>query len=284
MYSSAIRTLTLISDVEMTWMLMPLSASVLNMRWATPAWLRMPTPITDTLTTLLSASAARDMLAAGQAADLIVGNNVLAHVPDLHDFIEGIKLLLKPAGVLTLEFPHLLRLVEENQFDTIYHEHFSYFSFLTARRALERHGLAVFDVEELPTHGGSLRLLRGPRGPRQRRGRPARPGCATLEVREMEAGLSRAHRPPRLPASKVEATKRDLLTFLIRAKQEGKKVVGYGAPAKGNTLLNYCGVREDFIEFTVDRSPHKQGRFLPGHPHPHPGARGAPSRPGPTTS
>jgi SAM-dependent methyltransferase len=216
-----------------------------------------------TLVRFFGVAAARDMLAAGQAADLIAGNNVFAHVPDLHDFIEGIKLLLKPAGVLTLEFPHLLRLVEENQFDTIYHEHFSYFSFLTARRALERHGLAVFDVEELPTHGGSLRLFVGHAGHGSDGARPLSARVRELEVLEMEAGFHEltGHLGFR---DKVEATKRDLLTFLIRAKKEGKKVAGYGAPAKGNTLLNYCGVREDFIEFTVDRSPHKQGRFLPG--------------------
>jgi 2-polyprenyl-3-methyl-5-hydroxy-6-metoxy-1,4-benzoquinol methylase len=196
----------------------------------------------------------------GRRADLIVGNNVLAHVPDLHDFIQGMKLLLHPQGTITLEFPHLLRLVKENQFDTIYHEHFSYFSLLTARRALARHELTVFDLEELPSHGGSLRLY------------ARHAGSGPTEVSERVRAVELAERAAGFEElagylgfhARVAAAKRDLLGFLIAAKQEGKRVVGYGAPAKGNTLLNYCGIREDLLEFTVDRSPHKQGRFLPG--------------------
>jgi SAM-dependent methyltransferase len=204
--------------------------------------------------------AAADLRAEGKAANLIVANNVLAHVPDLHDFVGGIRALLARGGVLTVEFPHLLRLVAGNQFDTIYHEHFSYFSFLTARRALESHGLLVFDVDELPTHGGSLRVYaRVAEDP----GEVVSDRVAALARREAEAGYAElaGYRDFR---TKVEATKRDALAFFIRARQEGKTIAGYGAPAKGNTLLNYCGIRQDFLDFTVDRSPHKQGRFLPG--------------------
>ncbi len=197
---------------------------------------------------------------AGKSADLIIGNNVLAHVPDLHDFVGGMKILLKPTGVVTVEFPHLMRLVAENQFDTVYHEHFSYLSFLTASRAFAEHGLTVFDVEDLPTHGGSLRVFARHA---EDASKPVTDRVRELERREAAAGFDRLEtylqfRP------KVETVKRDLLEFLIGARRAGKRVVGYGAPAKGNTLLNYCGVREDFIDFTVDRSPHKQGLFLPG--------------------
>ena len=192
----------------------------------------------------------------GRGADLVVGNNVLAHVPDLNDFVAGIAALLKPDGVVTMEFPHLLRLIEETEFDTIYHEHFSYFSFLTVRDVFARHGLTLFDVEELPTHGGSLRIY-GARD-RQETERPA----ALLE-REREAGLDA---PAVYEAfdERVREAKRSLLEFLIEAKRTGRTVVGYGAAAKGNTLLNYCGIRTDFLDYVVDRSPHKQGLFLPG--------------------
>jgi SAM-dependent methyltransferase len=192
----------------------------------------------------------------GSGADLIVGNNVLAHVPDLNDFVAGIAALLKPGGVVTMEFPHLLRLIEETEFDTIYHEHFSYFSFLTVREVFAHHGLTLFDVEELPTHGGSLRIYGAVDRPETER-----PG--ELLARERDAGLDA------MPAyeafdERVREAKRSLLAFLIEAKRERRSVVGYGAAAKGNTLLNYCGVRSDFLDYVVDRSPHKQGLFLPG--------------------
>ncbi len=196
----------------------------------------------------------------GWAADLIVGNNVLAHVPDVNDFVKGLKVLLKPTGLITMEFPHLLRLMEENQFDTIYHEHFSYFSFLAVEQVFARHGMKLFDVEELPTHGGSLRIYAAHQ---EDVSKTIGPRAKELKSREQAAGFGRLdHYLSFGPV--VEATKRKLLTFLIAAKQEGKRVVGYGAPAKGNTLLNYCGVRTDLMEYTVDRSPHKQGHFLPG--------------------
>jgi 2-polyprenyl-3-methyl-5-hydroxy-6-metoxy-1,4-benzoquinol methylase len=197
---------------------------------------------------------------AGRSPDLIAANNVLAHVPDLNDFVGGLKLLLAPAGIVTVEFPHLQRLIDENQFDTIYHEHFSYFSLLTAERIFAHHGLTVFDVEELPTHGGSLRLyLRHA----ESAAHPVSAAVGTLRRRELDAGLAGAE-PYRRFAETVAATKGAVLEFLIGARRAGKKVVGYGAPAKGNTLLNYCGIRSDMIAFTVDRSPHKQGLLLPG--------------------
>jgi SAM-dependent methyltransferase len=203
---------------------------------------------------------AEELAAAGTQADLLIANNVLAQVPDLCDFVAGMKILLKPQGVLTLEFPHLLRLIEENQFDTIYHEHFSYFSFLTARRICGAHGIVLFDVEELPTHGGSLRVF----------GRHANdtskavtPRVSELEAKEQAEGLERVESYC-LFSEKVSRAKRKLLQCLIRAKEEGKSIVGYGAPGKGNTLLNYCGAGKDLIDYTVDRNPYKQGRFTPG--------------------
>jgi SAM-dependent methyltransferase len=204
-------------------------------------------------------SAAR-MVEEGLQADLVCGNNVLAQVPDLNSFVAGIKLLLAPGGVLTIEFPHLFQLMEHNQFDTIYHEHFSYFSFTAVHRIFAAHGLELWDVEELGTHGGSLRIY----------GRHAENGA--LEVTERVAEL--LEREQRLGVddlatyasfgAKVEATKRKLLRFLIDARDDGKTVVGYGAPGKGNTLLNYCGIRSDLLEYTVDRSPSKHGFYLPG--------------------
>ena len=196
----------------------------------------------------------------GWTADLIIGNNVLAHVPDLNDFVRGLKVLLKPTGLITMEFPHLLQLVEQNQFDTIYHEHFSYFSFIAVERVFSRHGMKLFDVEELPTHGGSLRIYACHGNDISK---PTQARAKELKSREEAIGFgSISHYLSFGP--QVEATKRKLLSFLIAAKQEGKHVVGYGAPAKGNTLLNYCGIRNDFVDYTVDRSPHKQGHFLPG--------------------
>lgn len=199
-----------------------------------------------------------ERLATERRADLIAANNVLAHVPDLNDFVAGLKHLLAPDGVLTIEVPHLLRLIQQRQFDTIYHEHFSYFSFLTARRALAEHGLQVYDVRELSTHGGSLRLYVAHEH--------ARPVCASVErlrCEEVRAGLDRLETYLAFDAQ-VQLVKRGLLKFLITASEQGELVVGYGAPAKGNTLLNYCGVRTDLLAFTVDRSPHKQNRYLPG--------------------
>jgi SAM-dependent methyltransferase len=201
---------------------------------------------------------ARAMRAAGQTADLLLGNNVLAHVPDLNDFVAGMAIVLKAEGTLTMEFPHLLQLVANVQFDTIYHEHFSYFSLHTVERVFARHGLELFDVEELPTHGGSLRIFGRHRG----RG-PIGTAVASVKAKERAAGLDRLDGYKGFAAT-VARTKRALLSFLIAAKADGKTVVGYGAPAKGNTLLNYCGVRGDFLDYTVDASPHKQGLLLPG--------------------
>ena len=200
---------------------------------------------------------ARRLAADGQA-DLIVGNNVLAHVPDLNDFVAGMHVLLASEGAITMEFPHLERLVEERQFDTIYHEHFSYFSLLTVRRVFAAHGLTVFDVEELPTHGGSLRIYACHAG-----ARPVTDSVRELEAREERAGYT--HLDTYLAFGEfVRQEKRDILEALIGLKNESKRIVGYGAPAKGNTLLNFCGIGTEFIDFTVDRNPHKQGRYLPG--------------------
>jgi len=213
-----------------------------------------------TLVKFFGTKTAVDLAAAGRKADLILGNNVLAHVPDLNDFVRGMSLLLKPGGVVTMEFPHLLRLMVESQFDTIYHEHFSYLSFLVAERVFAAHGLTLFDVDEMPTHGGSLRIYARHA---INAALPVSTKVAELREREGAAGLERAD-TYRAFAEQVRSAKRGLLKFLIGAKEAGKRVVGYGAPAKGNTLLNYCGVRTDLLEYTVDRSPHKQGRFLPG--------------------
>jgi SAM-dependent methyltransferase len=201
---------------------------------------------------------ARRLQAEGLGADLIAANNVLAHTPRLNDFVDGLRIALKPAGRATLEFPHLVRLIAENQFDTIYHEHFSYFSLSTVRRVFAAHGLEIFDVEELETHGGSLRIYARHAGSGEISERVA----AVLE-RERALGVETVEYYADF-AERVRETKRKLLDFLIDARRRGRTVVGYGAPAKGNTLLNYCGVRADFLDYTVDKSPHKQGRFLPG--------------------
>jgi len=211
------------------------------------------------LVKFFNAQTARE-LAARRKADLLLGNNVLAHVPDLNAFMQGMPLLLAADGVITMEFPHLLNLIEQNQFDTIYHEHFSYFSFLAAERIFAQHGITLFDVQELTTHGGSLRIFGRHQADASRR---VEASVAALKDKERRAGLDRID-TYRDFAARVARTKRRLLEFLVRAKDEGKRIVGYGAPAKGNTLLNYCGVRSDFLDFTVDRSPHKQGRYLPG--------------------
>lgn len=202
---------------------------------------------------------AQDLLDEGKQADLIAGNNVLAQVPDLNDFVGGMKLLLKPQGVITLEFPHIERLIGENQFDTIYHEHFSYFSLTTIEIMAAKHGLRVFDVEELPTHGGSLRVYLGHVDSGHR---PTAAVSALLE-RERQAGLKEMAVYTSF-ADRARRAKRDLLMFLVSAKNEGKTICGYGAPGKGNTLLNYCAIGTDFLDFTVDRNPYKHGRFTPG--------------------
>jgi hypothetical protein len=213
-----------------------------------------------TVVTFFGKDAARELRARGKAPNLIVGNNVLAQVPDVNDFVAGIKILLAPSGVVTLEFPHLIRLMEDNQFDTIYHEHFFYFSLLAAVKIFAAHGLRVFDVEELPTHGGSLRIY----------------GChAENPQHQVTAQYSRLinrEKSARLDqldtyrgfSEQVKETKRKLLSFVIDVKRNGKTIAGYGAPGKGNTLLNYCGIRSDFIEYVVDRNTYKQGKFLPG--------------------
>jgi len=213
-----------------------------------------------TLTTMFRTEVARELAAAGTRADLLCGANVLAQVSDPNDFVGALKILLKPRGVITIEFPHLMRLMEENQFDTIYHEHFSYFSFITAERIFAAHGLTLFDVEELPTHGGSLRIYARHV---EDEGKPVGARVPELRAREEIAGFTRLDRYASF-GEQVKETKRKLLDFLITAKRQGKSVAGYGAPGKGNTLLNYCGIRTDFLDYTVDRSPHKQGKFLPG--------------------
>ncbi len=214
----------------------------------------------DTLVKFFGVDTAKELAAKGCKADLLLGNNVLAHVPDLNDFVAGMKILLKPGGVITMEFPHLLRLMRENQFDTIYHEHFSYFSFLTVAKVFGRHGLTLFDVQSLSTHGGSLRIFvrHSEDGSKQ-----VASAVEDLLREERAAGLDKLSTYDEF-AEKVRRTKRRFLQFLVQAKESGKSIVAYGAPAKGNTLLNYCGVRSDFIDYAVDRSPHKQGMFMPG--------------------
>jgi len=213
-----------------------------------------------TLVKFFGERTARELVAEGKRPDLLCGANVLAQVPDPNDFVEGLRVLLKPGGVVTFEFPHLVRLMAENQFDTIYHEHFSYFSFLSAEAIFAAHRLVLFDVEELPTHGGSLRIYARHADDEAR---PVTERTRSLRQREVDLGLTRMETYQGF-GEQVKETKRKLLEFLIGAKRAGKKVVGYGAPGKGNTLLNYCGVRTDFIDFTVDRNPYKQGKFLPG--------------------
>lgn len=212
-----------------------------------------------TMTVFFGVETARELKNKGMQADLLVGNNVLAHVPDINDFVGGMKILLKPHGIITMEFPHLLQMMEWNQFDTIYHEHFSYFSLVTIRKIFEKHGLAIFDVEELSTHGGSLRIY----AQHAEETRPVSERVSSLVEREINIGLNRVETYSAF-SGKVRETKRNLLKLLIRIKRDGRSVAGYGAPAKGNTLLNYCGIRHDFIDYTVDISPHKQGRYLPG--------------------
>jgi SAM-dependent methyltransferase len=203
---------------------------------------------------------ARELVAEHGKPDLLLGNNVLAHVPDLNDFVGGMKTLLKADGIITMEFPHLDRLMRENQFDTIYHEHFSYFSFITVERVFAAHGLTLFDVEELPTHGGSLRIYARHADDHSKETSPQVPELRSREL---------AHRYDRLETyaafeEQVKETKRRILSLLIDIKRSGKSIAGYGAPGKGNTLLNYCGIRQDFLDFTVDRNPYKHGKYTPG--------------------
>jgi 2-polyprenyl-3-methyl-5-hydroxy-6-metoxy-1,4-benzoquinol methylase len=213
-----------------------------------------------TLVKFFDKQLAHELVASGIRADLLVGNNVLAHVPKLNDFVEGMKILLNPRGLITLEFPHLMRLMEESQFDTIYHEHFSYFSLITVEQVFAAHGLTLMDVEELSTHGGSLRIYGRHT---EDCSKPVSFRIGDLKTREEIAGLTRLETFQSF-SEMVKETKRHLLDFLIAAKRKRKSVVGYGAPAKGNTLLNYCGIGSDFIDYTVDRNPHKQDHFLPG--------------------
>jgi SAM-dependent methyltransferase len=213
-----------------------------------------------TLVKFFGVETAHELAEAGIQADLVLGNNVLAQVANLNSFVEGIRIILKPRGVCTIEFPHLLKTMAGNQFDQIYHEHFSYFAGLTAEKIFAAHGMRIFDVEELWTHGGSLRIYACHDGDEAH---PSLPSVSELAHREREAGLHRLETYADF-ADRVRGTKRKLLSFLIEAKSRGKSVAGYGAPGKGNTLLNYCGIRTDFLDYTVDRNPYKQGKFLPG--------------------
>ena len=213
----------------------------------------------ETLDEFFDANLAERLVQEGKKADLIIGNNVLAHVPDINDFVKGLKIALNPGGVVTMEFPHLMRLVEGNQFDTIYHEHFSYFSFHSVRRIFEKHGMVIFDVEELSTHGGSLRIyaMHDEDG-----SKPVMPNVAALLGKEATRKMLKLNYYLDFQ-QKADKVKYALVSFLMEQKKHRKKVAAYGAAAKGNTLLNYCGVKKDLIEFVVDASPHKQGKFLP---------------------
>lgn len=212
-----------------------------------------------TISAFFGTRLAQQLVLEARAADLVVANNVLAHVPDINDFVNGIRCLLKANGVATLEFPHIERLMAENQFDTIYHEHFSYLSATVVERVARMHGLRLFDVEKLSTHGGSLRVYLA------HQESPHATSMRVPELIELEEGLGLQSLTGYGSFSeKVKQVKRELLSFLIAAKKEGKRICGYGAPGKGNTLLNYCGIGTDFLDFTVDRNPHKHGRYTPG--------------------
>ncbi len=213
-----------------------------------------------TLVRFFGRQVAKELAAEGRTADLVAGNNVLAQVPDLNDFVEGLKILLKPDGVLTLEFPHLLRLIELNEFDTIYHEHFSYFSLISTSKIMEAHGLRVFDVEELKSHGGSLRVYACRASSKAH---AVAPSVQKVMTDEIHAKLDSIEGYESF-ARQVKETKLELVHFLLTAAKQGKKVAGYGAPGKSATLLHYCGIGKDLIEYTVDRSLYKQGRHLPG--------------------
>jgi hypothetical protein len=213
-----------------------------------------------TLVKFFNRQSAEELAAQGMKADLLLGNNVLAQVPDLNSFVAGMKILLKPNGVITMEFPHLVKLMEQGQFDTIYHEHFSYFSLLSVEKLISAHGLMLFDVEELPTHGGSLRIYVCHA---EDRTKDLSPRVLSVRADEEAAGLAKLESYSSF-AERAKDAKCALLEFLIRARRDGKHVAGYGAPGKGNTLLNYCGIRSDLLAYTVDRNPYKQGKFLPG--------------------
>jgi hypothetical protein len=213
-----------------------------------------------TLVTFFDLDVACELAKKQRYADLLIGNNVLAQIPDLNSFVEGTKIVLKHSGVITMEFPHLMRLIERNQFDTIYHEHFSYFSFISVEKLFAAHGLTIYDVEELPSHGGSLRIYACHV---EDESKPVTAFVTKLRELEISEGFADLQRYFSF-AEKVKETKRNFLAFLIKLKQNGKSIVGYGAPGKSNTLLNYCGIRTDFLDYTVDRNPYKQGKFLPG--------------------
>jgi len=213
-----------------------------------------------TITKFFSVDTANELKKDGKLADLIIGNNVLAHVPNLNDFVKGLKILLKPSGIITLEVPHVLQLIQENQFDTIYHEHFSYFSLLTLKKIFSFHGLQIFDVEEISTHGGSLRIYVKHT---ENDGISINERVRILLEKEKQCGLENISTYTNF-TKKVEDVKEKLQEFFISAKNSGKKIVCYGAAAKGNTLLNYCNIGNNFIEYVVDQSPYKQGLFLPG--------------------
>ncbi len=212
-----------------------------------------------TMVRFFGVETAEELVRGGTTADLLLGNNVLPHVPDLHDFVGGLKVLLKPGGTITIDFQHLMRMMEGNQFDTIYQEHFSYLSFTFVQKLFAHHGLAIFDVAELGTHGGSLRIF----ATHADGGPPPGQRVAEMLQTEDRAGMNRLDHYTRFE-ERVKETKRQILDFLIQAKREGKSIAGYGAAGKTNTLLNYCGIRSDFIDYTVDRNPYKQGKFLPG--------------------
>ncbi|NOY28842.1 MAG: class I SAM-dependent methyltransferase [Planctomycetes bacterium] len=214
----------------------------------------------ESITKFFGTKTACELVDQGVRPDLLLGNNVLAHVPDLNDFVAGLKILLKEDGVITFEFPHLMRLIEGNQFDTIYQEHYCYFSLLAIQKVFQHHGLTIFDVETLSTHGGSLRIYARHS---EDQSKPIAKSVGQLHDLEIEKGYTRLKTYTDF-AEQVVETKRKLLKFLIQAKREGKTIVGYGAPGKGNTLLNFCGIRTDFLDYTVDRNPMKQNTFLPG--------------------
>lgn len=212
-----------------------------------------------TVTEFFGVKLAKDLVAEGKKADLLLGNNVLAHVPDILDFVAGMKIMLSENGVITMEFPHLVQLIDNNQFDTIYHEHFSYLSFYTVKQIFEANGLEMFDVEEIPTHGGSLRIYAKHLDDQTK---DISPNVQALINKEIEKGILSDSYYTGFQ-SKAETIKSDLWMFLLDQKKKGKKVAAYGAAAKGNTLLNYCGIKSDLIDFVVDANPHKQDKYLP---------------------
>ncbi len=214
----------------------------------------------DTIEDFFGELLAQRLARKDRKADLLVGNNVLAHVPDIHDFVKGLKILLKDDGIITMEFPHIMQLIEHNQFDTIYHEHFSYFSFMTVKSIFESHGLTIFDVDELPTHGGSLRIYARHE---QNKKKGISENVSALLEKERSKGMNKIDFYLNFQ-DQTNKVKNQFLKFLIEQNQIGKKISAYGAAAKGNTLLNYCGIKKDLISFVVDASPHKQGKFLPG--------------------